>query len=892
MRLRSAVCVGLLLVAGCTSGADGTAPDASGGARDAGSERGLDQETGVDGGIPTDLGVDVQAPRDSGQDGGAQGDTGAAGDVPGDPARDVPGVPVDAPDPRCLRGVDRDGDGLEDSLECQLRTDPTQRDTDGDGINDGEELRYPSACLALNGQRRPPPLCQRDADCRTGERCRGLDPTNRDTDGDGVPDGAEDPNLDAVFDASRGETDPRLADSNGDGLPDAVGGIEICRPSGLARLSLLGLPMGPVQVGFDPRWTARRVTGTATRGAVVLEDPALHAAAMVAVLPATGDVRAEAARVESTLVSALGAGTTLVLGGRSFTTHEGQSGVLSTYRVARSTTAGALRDALVSPLVGASASPGMDTGTSGEFLVDVATVRRTAGRANNFVDVIVAIAPRSEYEDNRRDTAILTADLTNATGVAEADKGLGAECQVFRAEGAATADFLWTVDTSGSMGPYQERLGRTATRFFDRLREAGVDFRVGVITAGFRGPNLDTPGFRWIQGSDMTGATRLCEEVTSNSLGRCPTSPMETLSPYPASGSSEEPVSAGIVTHRLMVNRALAGETNADRRFREGARVVFFFVTDEPGANDFSRYIATGTDPQTLLPYGTMWNATTRANVVDYFARNRVLTFGLLPLRNNVPCANFDVYDLPRCVVEANGGAVIPIATASDAEVASAMTRIVEAVAGASSQFVLNQTPITSTLRVRVRGQDVPRSRINGFDYDATSRAIVFYGAQYRPNRGDEVVTSFRVWKACPGEGSSCGSDSGCCAPQSCIERRCTPPCRPTGETCTQDRDCCAPNACTNGRCTPVPMCLTAGSACGGDAGTSSCCPPLTCQAGRCAVVMEACRPTEAMCTTATQCCSGACTNGRCACRPINGRCSTSEDCCSRACFSGLCGPG
>jgi len=41
-----------------------------------------------------------------------------------------------------------------------------------------------------------------------------------DTDGDGVPDGMEDVNLNGRVDG--GETDPRRADTDGDGVPDGA----------------------------------------------------------------------------------------------------------------------------------------------------------------------------------------------------------------------------------------------------------------------------------------------------------------------------------------------------------------------------------------------------------------------------------------------------------------------------------------------------------------------------------------------------------------------------------------------------------------------------------------------------------------------------------------------
>lgn len=135
-------------------------------------------------------------------------------------------------------------------------------------------------------------------------------------------------------------------------------------------------------------------------------------------------------------------------------------------------------------MLGVAATPGPAVGASSEFLVDVTTVRRTTGAlARGTPDVIVTVAPRAEYEDPSRLTAIRSGDLVNATSTAPIDRGLGAHCQVMRATRPTTADFLWTVDTSGSMNDDQERLGNTATQFFMRMRAAGVDFRVGVVTA-------------------------------------------------------------------------------------------------------------------------------------------------------------------------------------------------------------------------------------------------------------------------------------------------------------------------------------------------------------------------------------------------------------------------
>ncbi len=117
---------------------------------------------------------------------------------------------------------DSDGDTLLDGYEITLGTSPTACDSDSDGLGDALEMQVFGTTLDKNN-----PCTHLDSDPSTG-----TDPLNPDTDGDGqYLDGREDANangrvdlqLDAfAYCAVTGETDPSDLDTDDDGLPDVL----------------------------------------------------------------------------------------------------------------------------------------------------------------------------------------------------------------------------------------------------------------------------------------------------------------------------------------------------------------------------------------------------------------------------------------------------------------------------------------------------------------------------------------------------------------------------------------------------------------------------------------------------------------------------------------------
>ncbi|MDO8461221.1 MAG: hypothetical protein Q7S98_00005, partial [Deltaproteobacteria bacterium] len=131
-----------------------------------------------------------------------------------------------------LSQVDSDGDGLfdwqedwnsnciyEEMIAGVGELNPFNDDTDGDGQIDSQDLCPTDATNSCTGQ------------CRARQNLRVTDP-NRDTDRDGLKDWEEDPNDNCIVE--QGETDPTNSDTDGDGIIDRFDG---CNSAGAPAIS-------------------------------------------------------------------------------------------------------------------------------------------------------------------------------------------------------------------------------------------------------------------------------------------------------------------------------------------------------------------------------------------------------------------------------------------------------------------------------------------------------------------------------------------------------------------------------------------------------------------------------------------------------------------------------
>jgi hypothetical protein len=191
-----------------------------------------------------------------------------------------------------LVGLDSDGDGLPDSVEIGLGTNPGLLDTDLDGLSDGDEF---------NNRKTDPIKADTDGDGLVDgdEVNRDINPLSVDTDGDGLKDGDEvrigtnpksvDTDEDGWIDNAEVTTchTPTDPDSDDDGIPDgkdlnpcdknnpaltqtALAGLPTATPTTTATPTSTTVPLTPTPTTIPPTFTPTSVPLTHTPTPILL----------------------------------------------------------------------------------------------------------------------------------------------------------------------------------------------------------------------------------------------------------------------------------------------------------------------------------------------------------------------------------------------------------------------------------------------------------------------------------------------------------------------------------------------------------------------------------------------------------------------------------------------
>jgi hypothetical protein len=754
----------------------------------------VDGDADGDGDVDGDVDGDADGDADEETDADEEGDTEEElpPDRDGDGLSDECEESWDGLDPR---DFDSDDDGLPDGVEdanhnCELdpgETDPTDPDTDHDGIGDGVEHGALGLCVAAveDAQRRDPlPGCESDEDCIDGETCVFLDPLVPDIDDDGLLDGEEDIDGDGVIEPDQGETEPRLRDTDDDGTPDGdESSARVCNTEDLAVPIEHESERGDYTVAIDSRFSDDRdliITDLSPEDVLagtVADSYSDGVAVFVLSRPPTPGVADAFAQdiADELLMDDIGGAEGFsimpLLNRQPFTTHDGFHAVTSlrTITTTSPTDPGVLRDLFVDQLSGRPDQTIIPAGDDGPyhddadetFVLRVTTVWRSA----DHVITLLAIAFGAAHDALTRPTGIEVRDFTNTTGLARHGFTFGAECDTFVVGTLPMADFIWVVDTSGSTDDDVDRIGDVASRFFATLEHSGVDYRVGVRAGCY--PDLDPP---------MTDVVPDGYSADSNPFTRDPVKFAYRIrnSGGTADNQCENPLHAGRQAYEWLAGNPAITDPPPDNLgpgLRPGALTIFVVVADEeeyevqtdPGGGrncSFARISRLDMVEELLAWYQDP------DGVPD--THDGIMVFGIISPPYSEGDGDPETCDgvreptcgdegadsvAARVIIRGTGGSETPICSSHPTEEITEATinAMIEVAQGVSSTYGLERIPISSTLRLALRGRLAPRSRSNGFDYDGVSNAVVFNSTSptspWRPHEGDEFAVSYRFWQ-------------------------------------------------------------------------------------------------------------------------------------------------
>ncbi|MFW5966599.1 MAG: hypothetical protein ACOCV2_03725 [Persicimonas sp.] len=679
--------------------------DDAGGVTDGGGDGG-----GFDAG---DGGEDADGPDSGELDGGgddADQPDGGEGDAGLDADDDVG---EDTGPEGCQPGdtQDSDGDGLYDCEEEQLCTDPHKADTDEDGLSDRQEFN-----------------------ART-------DPCDPDSDGDGVEDGKEvelglDPNKTETFDdgVEDGERWIVYACENPQSEP-------LVYSDNLEANWTLALPStfdnNRVDLELPDADTTNRWAGT------VYENPTVEVSGFLfSDVPDSSSTPSDLMdHYEGILESEVDDFERTTFNPREFVTHDYQKAQSLEFLVTTDSqmTPNQVREELLfamAPFDESDVDNNLPTAGGSDydsFRIALTVTRREynqdhGGGVQSLVSM--AVAPAEKVEENA-EIGYRMDDLTNTTNVATNSASDQARCDVFLPEKQSMADFYWVLDQSGSMTSDYGVVRNVAAEFFQELSNTAIDYRLGVTTMdeehngrllGTDGPGIENRPNSWDDRISNPGwhSTQADFDEHVKWVEDC--SGADSSISSQCDGGQEW----GLLTAQEGIEYMKGSDGSnpgADERIRDDAALITIWMSDEEAQTFTTSGIDSATAQQKLN------------NFADFFERH---TTAFAIVHEGTTCGYQQSEAYPIIAEETGGTAALLCATDDQGNPAHGET-IEKIIAEATRETAqdLPETPISSSLRVVVAEQWVPRNDTNGFQYFSDGNAVAFFG-QYRPDIPEE----------------------------------------------------------------------------------------------------------------------------------------------------------
>lgn len=320
-------------------------------------------------------------------------------------------------------------------------------------------------------------------------------------------------------------------------------------------------------------------------------------------------------------------------------------------------------------------------------------------------------------------------------------------------------DILWVIDNSGSMESSQTNLGTNFSSFISGFASKGLDYRMAFTT---------TDAYRYTSSfANNTNCVRFRDRVLSSSCNN--------VSGYSASGYKilTPSVPGPNLINQVFMHNAATGifgsgderafqsmiaalkhDVNKNYNFlREDSYFAVIIVSDE---DDFSH---NGTSNKGVYPPNyndpALHSISTYVNELDQLTKSsgafRRYTVNAIAIFDEV-CrqqlnSSFDGRQIGvryGQLVDATGG----IKKSLCGNFAQDLTQIADYLLTLATQFYLSRIPKPETIVVLVNGVPVPNRNSNpandgGWEYDAVTNSIKFYGSNYIPPSGAVLSVTY-----------------------------------------------------------------------------------------------------------------------------------------------------
>jgi hypothetical protein len=670
-------------------------------------------------------------------------------------------------------GRDTDCDGLSDVEEAKLGTDPNKADTDGDGLLDGLEVGVvtnpdPTHCPNFKADADPStrtdPL-HPDTDCdgiSDGDEDKNhdgkvdadeTDPNKRDTDGDGLTDGVEEGktvNLDPSFCKSfvpdadpTSKTDPLNPDTDGDGIADGaedanqngrwdpgelnpldgsdgVGPAQkACAAGNLRPVTVVESADADLELAVTSDFTeSSRPKAGGVEKALMVYSASQKVVGLAMLLSPTGASASDDEAAGAAKLAPIGAVTSRVA--QTFTTWDTYPAAHDLLDLASTADLKAAANQIAQAFLGSATDLlAGSAGVTGPFRVETEYVRRSAQRTV----VVMTLMPASAYQDNR---PFLLSDLGGGSALAQFGDTNTTQCEVFKTAAVQKVDFLWVVDNSNSMADSQQSVANAGQAMISQLQNSTLDWRIAATTSSYYSdPNIQANRLRSFT-TDLSTVRSWFQQNGTDWFG------------VNGNGTEELLYSAELV----VVNRLLPATAGDNSKLRPGATLVVILLgdSDDQSGKDaahftsfFSNYDNLGSKAQVHAiecPLGQQCDS-----------QEKPITAGVIV--NTVKGLNGVFGDIRD---GRNGGSYDQTITA-----------ILDAAIASVSPYKTSKPPIASTLKVALdptslatgstcTADDLPRDRVNGFDFDGLTQRILFFGTCRPTIPNKSAAVSYRYW--------------------------------------------------------------------------------------------------------------------------------------------------